>query len=102
MAGFHGIKPERLEAQADGLALIDAELVALVEVPSEGHLETLKSRLSDKHGVTYHHRFIAQGASADHPLNIAVLFKDGVTVENVELLDGSDGGDQARRSSPTS
>lgn len=97
LAGFHGIEPGRLEAQADGLALIDAELIALVEVPTEGHLETLKGRLKDRHGVTYNHRFVDQEASEDHPLNIAVLFKDGVEVENVELLEGSNGGDPSRR-----
>lgn len=97
LAGFDGIDPERLERQADGLAMIDAELVALVEVPSDAHLGVIKARLLSRHGVTYHSRFIDQQASSSHPLNIAVLFKDGVEVDNVELLDGSNGGDPARR-----
>lgn len=96
LAGFHGISEERLAFQARGLALIDAEVMTLVEVPTEGHLQRLIDKLA-AYGLQYEYRYIAQGASAAHPLNIAVLFKRGVTVENAALLEGSDGGDASRR-----
>jgi endonuclease/exonuclease/phosphatase family metal-dependent hydrolase len=97
LAGFHGIDDERLDLQAKGLAMIDAELVTLVEVPTEAHLEGLKQRLSSTYGVEYQSSFLDQDASVDHPLNIAVLFKNGVTVDNPFLLPESNGGDPSRR-----
>jgi len=97
LAGFHGINDDRLARQADGLALIDAEIVALVEVPSETELDKIKTILTDTYGLTYDSVFVDQEASTSHPLNIAVLFKQGVTVTNAELLAGSDGGDPTRR-----
>ncbi len=95
--GFTGINDERLARQAYGLSLVDAEFVTLVEIPSETHLEKLKALLADTFGLVYGSAYIDQQASPTHPLNIGVLFKQGITVDNVELLPGSNGGDPTRR-----
>ena len=96
LAGFHGITDDRLAIQAKGLALIDAEIMTLVEIPSEDHLQRLIAELAN-FGLTYEYGYLDQGASADHPLNIGVIFKPGITIDNMALLDGSNGGDPARR-----
>lgn len=100
LAGFTGIEPERLALQADGLTLIDAEFLTLVEVPTEQHLFDLEEMLARK-GLEYDHVFVDQEASVDHPLNIAFMFKKGITVENPTLLEGSNGGDPHRRKALT-
>jgi len=52
LAGFGGISDERLKEQVEGLALLDAEVVALVEVNPLSALQTLRDGLAAK-GVTY-------------------------------------------------
>ncbi len=97
LAGFHGITDERLRTQAKGLSLIDAEFVTLVEIPTEQHLITLQTELLDQHGLAYDYTYLDQNAATNHPLNIGILHKTGITVTNAQLLKGSNGGDPARR-----
>lgn len=92
LAGFGGIQAERLEKQIDGLALLDAEVVALVEINPVSALDTIKEGLARK-GVVYHSAIVPQANS----LNIGVLYKDGITATNPRLLDGSDLNDDRRR-----
>lgn len=92
LAGFGRIPPERLERQIEGLALLDAEVVALVEINPLSALETLRQGLEDK-GVLYETRILPQASD----LHIGVLFKRGVTAENARFIDGSDLGDTDRR-----
>ena len=92
LAGFGEIPEDRLKRQVDGLALLDAEVVALVEINPLSALETLRQGLSEM-GVTYSGSVLPQA----NDLHIGVLFKEGVTAENPRLLDGSDLGDTRRR-----
>lgn len=93
IAGFGGISEARLSEQVKGLSLLDAEVVALVEVPSEEALDFLRDELASKARLQYETLFLPQ----QRKLHIALLYKTGVTVENAFLLDGSDLGDSARR-----
>ncbi len=94
LAGFGGIPAERLKLQVEGLALLDAEVVTLVEINPLSALETLRQGLEDK-GVIYETSIIPQANN----LHIGVLFKSGVTAKNPRLIDGSDLGDTVRRKS---
>lgn len=92
LAGFGGIPPERLQRQVEGLALLDAEVIALVEINPFSALETLRQGLEDK-GVIFETSILPQNGD----LHIGVLFKQGVSAENPRLLDGSDLGIPDRR-----
>lgn len=92
LAGFGEIPPSRLERQIEALALLDAEVVALVEINPITVIETLRQGLADK-GVEYGAMVLPQA----NDLHIGVLFKDGVVARNPRLLDGSDLGDARRR-----
>ena len=94
LMGYGGIPAERLEKVADSISLIDAELLTLVEVPDEASLEAITTRIAARSGVQYDYTFVEQ-ATAN--LNIALLYKQGVTVENPRLLAGSDLGDSGKR-----
>lgn len=92
LAGYGGIPADRLEHQVDGLTLLDAEVVALVEINPLSALETLRQGLEDK-GVIYETIIIPQS----NDLHIGVLFKQGVTAQNARFIDGSDLGDDDLR-----
>lgn len=92
LAGFGGIATERLGRQVEGLALLDAEVIALVEVNPLSALQTLQEGLADM-GVTYNRIILPQ----ENDLHIGVLFKEGITAHNPRFLDGSDLGDTRRR-----
>ncbi len=85
LAGFARIPDKRVERQVEGLALLDAEVVALVEINPLSVLEQLKEGLGKK-GVVYNSVILEQA----NDLHIGVLFKDGVVAENPRLLTGSD------------
>ena len=91
LATFESLDDERIKRQASGLAMLDAELITLVEIKNESHIRDLAQHLTDV-GVEYDYEFIEQqqttGGHAS--MHIGVLFKKGVTVTNAELLDGSD------------
>ena len=92
LSGFYPIPADRLERQVEGLALLDAEVVALVEINPLSAIETLKQGLQDK-GVSYEYTILEQ----ENDLNIGVLHKTGVTATNPRFIDGSDLGDTRRR-----
>lgn len=92
LEGFDGIPAERLENQIEGLAMLDAEVVALVEINPIAALETIKTGLSEK-GLSYNHSILPQ---ADK-LHIGVLHKEGVIAKNPRFIDNSDLGDTRKR-----
>lgn len=92
LAGFGGIEEARVERQIEGLSLLDAEIIALVEISPLSVLERLKQGLARK-GVIYHSVILPQARD----LHIGVLFKDGVIAENPRLLEGSDLDDNNKR-----
>ncbi len=92
VAGFQRISPERLARQVEGLALLDAEVVALVEVKPFSHMQALIDGLAEK-GAAYQSVMPAQASD----LNIGVLFKDGVEAGNVRFIEGSDLGNPENR-----
>lgn len=92
LEGFHGIPDERIEKQVQGLAMLDAEVVALVEINPKEVQDRLKTGLADR-GLTYHSVLIAQSGK----LQIGVLYKDGIEATNPRLIEGSDLGDPDKR-----
>lgn len=92
LEGFDGIPDERIEKQVEGLAMLDAEVVALVEINPIEVLDKIKAGLLES-GITYHSELIEQSGK----LHIGVLFKDGVEASNPRLVDGSDLGDPDKR-----
>lgn len=87
LAGFGGITKARMKKQALGLALLDAELVTLVEVNPASYITQLATELA-KYGVHYNTTIIPQPNSQ---LHIGFLHKSGVQVSNAQLVDGSEG-----------
>ena len=92
LAGFGGIPPERLARQVDGLSLLDAEVIALVEVNPISAIETIQEGLAER-GVVYQSSILPQHGD----LHLGVLFKEGITAQNPRFLDGSDLGLPERR-----
>ena len=92
LAGFGGIPVERLDRQVEGLSLLDAEIIALVEINPISALDHLKQGLAAK-GVNYNSIILPQ----ENDLNLGVLFKQGITAENPRFIEGSDLGDSGRR-----
>lgn len=92
LEGFNGIPDERIEKQIQGLSMLDAEVVALVEINPIQALEKIQAGLL-KSGITYHASLIEQSGK----LHIGVLYKDGVAASNPRLIDGSDLGDPDKR-----
>ena len=90
--GYDCIPNKRLQQQVKGLAHLDAEVVALVEINPMSALHTLCYGLEEK-GVRYHSSILEQEGS----LNIGVLFKEGITAECPRLLEGSDLGQPTLR-----
>jgi hypothetical protein len=96
LAGFNqsnpaaGIGPNsnRAKNQAEGLALLDAELVTLVEVSPITHIDRLADLLADKYDLAYNHTILQQPHGNIH---IGFLHKEGVEVSNAKLIPGSEG-----------
>ena len=87
-----GIPVWRRNNQVEGLALLDAEIVALVEINPLRTVKTLKQGLGEL-GVEYKSVHVEQ----ENKLHIGVLYKDGVVAGTPSLLDGSDLGDSRNR-----
>lgn len=85
-----GIDPtgERTKAQAEGLALLDAELITLVEVSPLNHINTLAEILEEEYGLIYNRTIIPQPNGFIH---IGFLHKEGISVSNAQLIAGSEG-----------
>lgn len=92
LSGYKPIPAARLERQVEGLAQLDAEVVALLEINPFSAIESLKQGLNNK-GVSYNHTILKQ----KNDLNIGLLHKHGVTARNPRFIDGSDLGDSRRR-----
>ena len=92
LSGFTAIPSKRLKRQVEGLALLDAEVIALVEINPISAIKTLRKGLKDK-GVSYEYTVLEQ----ENNLNIGVLYKTGVTAKNPRFIEGSDLGDSRRR-----
>jgi endonuclease/exonuclease/phosphatase family metal-dependent hydrolase len=93
LAGFGGIPEERLDRQAEGLALLDAEVVALVEINPPSALGTLRDKLEEQKKIKYQTLMLEQ----QNDLHIGVLFKEGIEASNARFIDGSDLGDPEKR-----
>ncbi len=96
LAGFNqqnpaaGINPnsEQASNQAEGLALLDAELVTLVEVSPLSHIDRLVTILADDYGLVYNRTIVQQPNGNIH---IGFLHKEGVELSNLQLIPGSEG-----------
>ncbi len=92
IAGFNSIDAERAKRQVEGLTLLDAELITLVEVKPLSHMQVLIDGLAKK-GCVYESAMLQQASD----LNIGVLFKEGIEVSNLRFIENSDLGDPSRR-----
>lgn len=98
LAGFtldgQGIRPDsvKTERQAEGLAIMDAEFVTLVELSPASHIEVLATRIAETYGVHYAHTVLEQ---PEGNLHIGFLHKPGIEVTNARFVPGSEG-DYAR------
>lgn len=94
LAGFaldgRGIRPDSLKAarQAEGLALLDAEFICLVEVSPLSHLDLLTGMIRRDYGVDYVPTILEQPESG---LHIGFLHKPGFDVSNPRFIEGSEG-----------
>lgn len=92
LEGFNGISDERIKKQIQGLSMLDAEVVALVEINPIEVIDKIKVGLK-KNGLTYHSSLIEQSGK----LHIGVFYKNGVVASNPRLIEGSDLGDPNKR-----
>nr|WP_320190834.1 GMP synthase [uncultured Desulfobacter sp.] len=83
-----GPKTKRAGRQAEGLALLDAELVTLVEVSPLSHIDRLATLIEAEYGVSYQNTIIPQPNGNIH---IGFLHKEGVEVSKLKLIPGSEG-----------
>jgi hypothetical protein len=84
-----GISPRSKKAkrQAEGLALLDAEFVTLVEISPFDYIDTLVVKLHE-FGLDYKHTILEQ---PNGNLHIGFLHKPGIEVTNPRLIPGSEG-----------
>ena len=80
-------RSKKAERQAEGLALLDAEFVTLVEVSPFNYIETLVEKLK-KYGLDYNHTILKQPHGNIH---IGFLHKPGIDVTNPRFIAGSEG-----------
>lgn len=92
LAGFNTISDEKFENQLEGLCILDAEIVTLVEVKPISYLQRLIDGLAAK-GCYYRGIILQQSGN----LNIGVIIKAGVEAEAPQFIVGSDLGNPSRR-----
>jgi len=92
LSGFFPIPDSRIEKQVEGLALLDAEVITLVEINPLSVLTKLQQGLLAK-GAEYDFTVLEQ----ENNMNIGVLYKKGITASNPRFIDGSDLGNSRRR-----
>ncbi|WP_299679781.1 GMP synthase [uncultured Roseobacter sp.] len=80
-------RSRKAEKQAEGLALLDAEFVTLIEVSPVTYIETLVEKLRS-FGVDYNHTILPQKHGNIH---IGFLHKPGIEVTNPRFIEGSEG-----------
>ena len=93
LEGRTPIPASRLEQQAEGIALLDAEVLTLVEVNPDSAMADLKTLLADDFDLCYNFEILPQTAIQ----NIAVMVKCGITIANPRFIDNSNLGDNTRR-----
>ena len=96
LAGMDGESDARLKKQVEGLAILDAEIVALVEVKPFEYMKKLVDGLRAR-GCKYESKMLRQNSD----LNIGVLFKEGVTANSPEFIPNSDLRDKKKRQALT-
>lgn len=98
LSTFEPLSDARIERQADGLRMLDAEFITLVEIKNEDHIKSLAQHLTGA-GVAYEYTFIsqAQPSSGHDAMHIGALYKKGISVTNATLLPGSDLNDNKLR-----
>ncbi len=87
------IPASRLERQAEGIALLDAEVLALVEVNPDTALADLKTLLANDFDLCYDFEILPQTSIQ----NIGVMVKCGITMANPRFIDNSDIGNTSLR-----
>jgi len=92
LKGFHRIPNERITRQIEGLTMMDAEVVALVEINPINVLDKIKQGLLEN-GLEYDSHLAEQNGN----LHMGVIYKKGVTASNPRLIENSDLGDNAKR-----
>lgn len=92
LAGFNTISDKKFENQLKGLAILDAEIITLVEVKPFSYLQRLIDGLAHK-GCQYRGVILQQSRD----LNIGVLVKAGVETQEPTFIEGSDLGNTSRR-----
>ncbi|MFK7745526.1 MAG: GMP synthase [Roseobacter sp.] len=80
-------RSKKAQKQAEGLALLDAEFVTLVEVSPLNYINTLVSKLNG-FGLCYNHTILEQKNGNIH---IGFLHKPGIEVTNPRFIPGSEG-----------
>lgn len=95
LAGFgdSGISSARMKRQAEGLAHLDAEIIALVEINPLSILDDLKQELVNK-GVCYDSKVLPQTGT---DLNIGVMFKCGISAGTPTFIPNSNLGNPRLR-----
>lgn len=88
LAGFGGIDDARKAKQIEGLAVLDAEFVTLVEVNPVSYIDELAAGLKD-YGLDYKTTILSQN---NGNLHIGFLHKEGMEVKNPTFIAGSEGG----------
>lgn len=92
LAGFNPISDEKFENQIEGLSILDAEIVTLVEIRPFSYLQRLIDGLAAK-GCDYRGVILQQSGN----LNIGMLVKAGVETQDPKFIDNSDLGNSSRR-----
>lgn len=93
LEGRFPIPATRLELQAEGIALLDAEVLTLIEVNPDGAMADLKTLLADDFDLCYDFEILPQTSIQ----NIAVMVKCGITTANPRFIDNSNIGDNSLR-----
>jgi len=80
------VPTEIYKKQIEGLTILDAEIITLVEIKPISHIERLIDGLKEK-GCKYESRILQQSGD----LNIGVIFKEGVEAGEPKFIEGSEG-----------
>lgn len=96
ISGFQSVEDARIPRLARAIADIDPEVIALSEVNPDAVVDKLILELS-KRGACYQAKLLDQTAN----LNLAILYKTGVSVSNVQLVEESDDNNASLRKALT-
>ncbi len=85
-ANAHSITPQIEDNIADGIAMLDSDLVGLTEVKDEDSLNRIAQRLQTTHSLNYDTRFCERSQK----LHIGMLVRSGLNVGNSVDVVGTD------------